>query len=190
MLTVMRGSWPLFLGLLLLMIGNGLQGTLLGLRGALEGFSATTMSYVMAAYFLGFLLGSRVAPDLIRRVGHVRVFAALASLISAAFILYAAVPHPISWALMRLVVGLCFSGVYVVSESWLNATTTKSTRGQALSVYVIVQMIGIITAQGLLNVADPGGYELFVIMSVLVSISFAPILLAATPAPYFDTTKP
>lgn len=190
MLTVMRSAWPLFLGLLLLMIGNGLQGTLLGLRGAIEGFSAGTMSFVMSAYFLGFLVGSRVTPGLIRRVGHVRVFAALASLISAAFILYAAIPNPVSWALMRLVVGLCFSGVYVVSESWLNATTTNANRGQALSLYLIVQMVGIIAAQGLLNVADPGGYELFVIMSVLVSVSFAPILLAATPAPYFETTKP
>lgn len=172
------------------MIGNGLQGTLLGLRGAIEGFSASTMAYVMSAYFGGFLAGSRVTPWLIRRVGHVRVFAALASLISAAFILYAALPHPVSWGLMRFLVGVCFAGVYVVSESWLNATTTNANRGQALSLYLIVQMGGIIMAQGLLNVADPGGYVLFVIMSVLVSVSFAPILLSATPAPYFETTKP
>ena len=172
------------------MIGNGLQGTLLGVRGAIEGFSASTMAYVMSAYFGGFLAGSRVTPWLIRRVGHVRVFAALASLISAAFILYAALPHPVSWGLMRFLVGVCFAGVYVVSESWLNATTTNANRGQALSLYLIVQMGGIIMAQGLLNVADPGGYVLFVIMSVLVSISFAPILLSATPAPYFETTKP
>ncbi len=190
MLTALRTAWPLFLGMLLLMIGNGLQGTLLGVRGAIEGFSATTMSYVMSAYFVGFLIGSRLTPRLIRRVGHVRVFAALASLISAAFILYAALPHPVSWALMRLLVGVCFAGVYVVAESWLNATATNETRGQTLSLYLIVQMGGIVAAQGLLNVADPGGYTLFVIMSVLVSVSFAPILLAVTPAPYFETTKP
>ncbi|MEO0911758.1 MAG: MFS transporter, partial [Pseudomonadota bacterium] len=169
MLYILRNSWALLLGVLLLMIGNGLQGTVLGLRGAIEGFSAATMSYVMSAYFVGFLLGSRLTPHLIRRVGHVRVFAALGSLISAAFILYAAFPHPIMWAAMRLLVGLCFSGVYVVAESWLNDSASNETRGQSLSLYLIVQMLGIISAQGVVNFADAGGYMLFVIMSVLVS---------------------
>ncbi len=190
MMYVLKNSWALLLGVMLLMVGNGLQGTLLGLRGAIEGYSASTMSYVMSAYFLGFLLGSRLTPILIRRVGHVRVFAALASLISAVFILYGAITHPMAWMLMRLLVGLCFSGVYVVAESWLNESSTNETRGQSLSVYLIVQMVGIITAQGLLNLADPGGYALFVTMSVLVSVSFAPILLSVSPAPVFETAKP
>lgn len=190
MLLVLKNSWALLLGLLLLMIGNGLQGTLLGLRGAIEGFDATTMSMVMSAYFAGFLFGSRLTPLMIRRVGHVRVFAALASLISAAFILYAALPHPLLWAAMRMLVGLCFAGVYVVAESWLNESATNETRGQALSLYVIVQMVGVIFAQGLLNFADAGGYTLFIVMSVLVSISFAPILLSVMPAPVFSATKP
>jgi len=189
MLTALRGLWPLFIGLLLLMIGNGLQATLLGIRGSLEGFSATTMSYVMSAYFAGFLLGSRLTPFMIGRVGHVRVFAALASLISAAFILYAAIPNPYVWMVMRLIVGLCLSGVYVVTESWLNASSTNETRGQTLSLYVIVMMSGMIMSQGLVNVADPAGYALFVVMSVLVSVAVAPILLSATPAPVFVATK-
>ncbi|MFQ5438436.1 MAG: MFS transporter, partial [Paracoccaceae bacterium] len=88
MLTVARNTWPLLAGMLLLMLGNGLQGTLLGVRGAAEGFSTTSMSVVMSAYFVGFLGGSRMAPGMIRRVGHVRVFAALASLISAVIVLY------------------------------------------------------------------------------------------------------
>jgi MFS family permease len=190
MLVVLRNSWALLLGMLLLLLGNGLQGTLLGIRGAIEGYDATTMSWVMSAYFVGFLAGSWRAPMLIRRVGHVRVFAALASLISAAFILYAAAPDPYVWIGMRFVVGFCFAGVYVVAESWLNDAATNETRGQTLSVYMIVQMVGIIAAQGILNLADPSGYTLFVIMSVLVSISFTPSLLAAGTAPAFQTTKP
>jgi MFS family permease len=190
MLAVARNSWALLLGMLLLMLGNGLQGTLLGVRGASEGFSTTSMSIVMSAYFVGFLGGSRLAPEMIRRVGHVRVFAALGSFISAVLILYAALPDPIAWALMRMVIGFCFSGVYVVAESWLNDTSTNENRGQTMSLYMIVQMIGIVTAQGLLNVADPAGYNLFIISSVLVSISFAPILLSVSPAPVFHTTKP
>jgi len=190
MIKVFSNSWALFIGLLLLMIGNGLQGTLLGLRGALEGFDASIMAWVMSAYFAGFMIGSRLAPGMIQRVGHVRVFAALASMISAGFILYAAVPDPIAWAAMRFVVGFCFSGVYVVCESWLNDASTNETRGKTLSLYMITQMVGIISAQGIVNFADAGSYALFVVMSVLVSISFAPILLSATPAPVFQGTKP
>ena len=190
MLAVLKTSWPLLLGILLLLVGNGLQGTLLGIRGAIEGYGATTMSLVMSAYFVGLLVGSRRAPVLIARVGHVRVFAALASLVSAAFVLYAAAPYAPVWIAMRFLAGFCFAGIYVVAESWLNDAATNETRGQTLSLYMIVQMVGIISAQGLLNLADPSGYLLFVVMSVLVSISFAPILLTAGTAPAFQTTKP
>jgi MFS family permease len=189
MLGAIRTAWPLLLGMFMLMIGNGLQGTVLGVRGGAEGFTSTTLGYVMAGYFVGFLGGTKATPWLLRRVGHVRVFAALASLISAAFILYATIVDPIAWFLLRLIIGFCFSGVYVVAESWLNDSATNETRGQTMSAYIIVQMMGIILAQGLLNVADPGGYDLFVIMSVVVSVSFAPILLASTPVPMFETTR-
>lgn len=189
MLTVLRTTWPLLLGILLLMVGNGMQGTLLGIRGKIEDISTTQMSVVMSAYFGGFLLGSRVVPELIRNVGHVRVFAALGSLISSVLILYAAAPHWIAWSLMRLLIGFCFSGVYITAESWLNAGTTNQTRGQAMSAYMIMQMLGIISAQLLMNTADPAGYLLFVIPSVLVSLSFLPILLSTQPAPQFATLK-
>jgi MFS family permease len=190
MLYILRHSWALLLGMLLLLLGNGLQGTLLGIRGAIEGYDAATMSLVMSAYYVGFLAGSRRATPMIARVGHVRVFAALASMISAAFILYAAAPAIWVWVLLRFVVGFCFAGVYVVAESWLNNAATNETRGQALSLYMIVQMVGIISAQFILNLADPAGYVLFVVMSVLVSIAFTPILLAPVAAPAFQTTKP
>ncbi|MFC3527341.1 MFS transporter [Paracoccus mangrovi] len=189
MLTVLRTTWPLLLGILLLMVGNGMQGTLLGIRGNIEGISTSHMSVVMAAYFGGFLLGSRVVPGMIQKVGHVRVFAALGSLISSLLILYAVAPHWIAWAAMRFLIGFCFSGVYITSESWLNASTTNDSRGQAMSAYMIVQMLGIISAQLLMNTADPAGYLLFVIPSVLVSLSFLPILLSTQPAPQFTTLK-
>lgn len=189
MLTVLRSTWPLLLGILLLMVGNGMQGTLLGIRGGIEGISTGQMSVVMSTYFAGFLLGSRLVPDMIQQVGHVRVFAALGSLISSVLILYAVAPHWIAWALMRFLIGFCFSGVYITSESWLNASTSNESRGQAMSAYMIVQMLGIISAQLLMNTADPAGYLLFVIPSVLVSLSFMPILLSTRPAPQFATLK-
>jgi len=190
MLKVLRQSWPLLLGVMLLMVGNGVQGSLLGIRGALEGFSTFQLSIVMSAYFVGFLGGSRLAPGMIRSVGHVRVFSALGSLISAVLILYPMLLDWISWSLMRVVIGFCFSGIYVTAESWLNNTATNETRGQALSAYMIVQMLGIIASQGLLSLGDPTGYGLFIIPSVLVSLAFMPILLADTPAPTFDSIQP
>jgi MFS family permease len=175
--------------MLLLMLGNGLQGSLLGVRGSTIGFSSVEMSLVMSAYFAGFLVASRMTPDMIRRVGHVRVFAALGSFISAALLVFPTVEEPIVWILCRVVIGFCFCGVYVTAESWLNNATSNETRGQTLSAYMIVQMIGIIIAQGLLVVPDPSGYLLFVIPSVLVSIAFAPILLSISPTPAFESTK-
>ncbi len=190
MIEVLRGSWALLLGMLMLMLGNGLQSTLLGVRGAIEGFSAFEMSIIMSAYFVGFLGGSRLAPGLIRRVGHVRVFAALGSLISAALVLYATVPDPYVWTGLRVLIGFCFSGVYVTAESWLNNSASNENRGKALSLYMVVQMAGIVAAQGLLNLGDVAGYALFVTASVLVSVAFTPILLSVTPAPVFEATKP
>ncbi len=190
MIQVFGASWALFLGMFMLMIGNGLQGTLLGLRGEMEGFTTLELSIVMSAYFAGFLFASKMVPELIRRVGHVRVFAALGSTISAVLILYPTLAEPWAWTIGRVIMGFCFCGVYVTAESWLNAASTNETRGQSLSVYMIVQMAGIVFAQYILSRGDVGGYVLFIIPSVLVSMAFAPILLSVKPTPAFDQTKP
>ncbi|MGX9354433.1 MFS transporter [Roseobacteraceae bacterium S113] len=190
MLTVISNAWALLIGMLLLMVGNGLQGTLLGVRGEIEAFTTFEMSLVMSAYFVGFLFSSRSTPGLIRRVGHVRVFAALASSVSAVLILFPLLTHPIAWIVGRMVVGFCFCGVYIVAESWLNNASTNETRGQSLSAYMIVQMAGVVAAQGLLVTADPADFTLFIVISVCVSLSFIPILLSISPTPAFETTKP
>ncbi len=190
MLNVLGSSWALLFGMLLLMLGNGIQGTILGIRGAIEGFSTFEMSIVMSAYFLGFLGGSRLTPELIRRVGHIRVFAALGSFTSAILILYPTITEPWAWILLRVFVGFCFSGIYVTAESWLNNSVENDMRGKALSLYMIVQMAGIITAQGIVSLGDPSGFILFIVPSVLVSLSFAPILLSISPTPAFERTAP
>ncbi|WP_322889275.1 MULTISPECIES: MFS transporter [unclassified Yoonia] len=190
MFQVLTGSWALFLGMFLLMVGNGLQGTLLGLRGELEGFSTLALSVVMSAYFLGFLFSSRFTPELIRRVGHVRVFAAMGSMISAVLILYPTLVDPIAWTIGRIVIGFCFCGVYITAESWLNDASSNANRGKALSLYMIVQMAGIVFAQYIVSIGDVSGYVIFIIPSVLVSLAFAPVLLSARPMPAFSATKP
>ena len=189
MFTVLGNTWALMLGMMLLMVGNGLQGTLIGIRGEIEGFSTIELSIVMSAYFVGFLGASQLVPELIRRVGHVRVFAALASFISAVLIAYPLLTNPIFWSLGRVVIGFCYCGVYITAESWLNNSVDNEKRGQALSLYMIIQMVGIVSAQGVLALGNPNDYSLFIIISILVSISFAPILLSISPAPAFERTK-
>ena len=173
----------LFLGILLLMAGNGLQGSLIGVRSETEGFSVTVAGFVMAAYFAGFLFGSRVAESLISNVGHIRVFAGLASMASTAVLIHALFIDPITWGLMRFVTGLCMAGLYVTEESWLNDLATNATRGRLLSRYMIVTMGGMTIGQFLLDVADPDGVKLFLLASVLVSASLIPVVLSASSNP-------
>src|SRR5450759_1122053 len=120
-----------------LMLGAGLQSTLLGLRATLEGFPTPVTGIVMSCYYVGYLLGTITAPRLLRKVGHIRVFAALAAVASVATLVQASFVHPVPWAAMRLISGLCFAGIYVVAESWLNDLATRANRGRLLAVYML-----------------------------------------------------
>lgn len=190
MRTVLFRVWPLLLGIVLIMLGNGMHFTLIGLRGGIEGFSAAELAIVTSSYFVGFLSGARFSPVLIRRVGHVRVFAALGSFMSAGLIAFPLVTEPWTWTILRLLVGFCMSGIYVTAESWLNDAATNETRGKVLSAYMIAQTLGIIGAQGLLTLGDAATSVLFICASILVSISFAPILLSVAQAPAVEVARP
>jgi MFS family permease len=190
MIQVLSGVWALLLGIVLIMLGNGMHFTLIGLRGGIEGFSATALAVVTSGYFVGFLSGARLTPRLIRRVGHVRVFAALGSFMSAGLIAFTLYPDPWSWTVLRLLVGFCMSGVYVTAESWLNDASTNENRGKVLAAYMLAQTLGIIGAQGLLTLGDAGTAALFIVASILVSVSFAPILLSVSPVPAVAVTQP
>ncbi|MEJ1996490.1 MAG: MFS transporter [Limibacillus sp.] len=131
-----------------------------------------------------------LTPWLIRRVGHVRVFAALGSFMSAGLIAFPLLTEPWAWTLLRILVGFCMSGIYVTAESWLNDAATNETRGTVLSAYMIAQTLGIIGAQGLLAMGDAQTAGLFIVASILVSVSFAPILLSVTTAPVTEVTRP
>lgn len=172
--------WALFLGFAMLMVGNGLNLAVLGVRILGEGFGVSTSGYVMACYFVGFLLGPAVVLRWLSTVGHIRVFASLASLASCAVLIQFVWISPVSWALMRLVFGFCMSGLFVVVESWLNDASTPRNRGRTLAVYMTVSMGGIGLGQLLIATGDPDGYTLFVVASILVSLSFVPMSLAAT----------
>ncbi len=186
MFAAVRSAWALLLGLAFLMLGNGLQGTLLGVRASLEGFSTQTTGFVMTGFYVGFLLGSIVGPKLVKNVGHIRVFAALASIFSAAMLLHSIFIEPVTWFAIRVANGFAVAGLYIVVESWLNDAATNRTRGQLLSVYMVIVLGGMAAGQFLLNVASPAGFELFILVSVLVSLSLVPISLSVTRAPKFE----
>ncbi|MCG8354395.1 MAG: MFS transporter [Kiloniellales bacterium] len=189
MVASLRSTWALFLGVALIMVASGLQGTLLGVRAAQEAFPTAVTGLIMSAYFGGFLVGSLLVPRMVEQVGHVRVFAALASLASVAVLIHAAVVEPWTWFAMRLLTGFASAGLYVVAESWLNDRATNESRGQVLAVYMIIVLAGIGCGQLLLNVADPQGYIPFIICSVLVSLGLVPLLLSASPAPEFSAPE-
>lgn len=190
MLLIFKDSFALLLGIFLLMIGYGLQNTLLGIRGDLEGYSPAVMSYIMSAYMIGFLFGGKVTFFLISKVGHVRVFAALASLISAVVVCFALFVNPYLWFFFRILIGLCFAGVFVVTESWLNEQSSNSNRGKTMSVYIVIQTLGIFVSQIFINLADPSTFILFGVISIIISVSFAPILLSVGPTPVYNISKP
>ena len=172
--------WALFLGFAMLMVGNGVNLAVIGVRIVEEGFGVGTGGVVMASYFAGFLLGPVVVVRMLSGVGHIRVFASLASLASCAVLVQFVWVSPVSWASMRFVSGFCMVGLYVVVESWLNDASTSSNRGRTLAVYMIVSMGSLALGQLLIAAADPSGGVLFVVSSILVSLSFLPMALAAT----------
>ncbi|MFN3217211.1 MAG: MFS transporter [Acidimicrobiales bacterium] len=188
--NVAAASWALFCGLALIMVGNGLNGAVLGLRSEAEGFGLGVSGLVMAAYFAGFLVGTSFAEKALRAVGHIRVFAALASTASSAVLVHTVVVDPIVWSVMRFVFGACMAGLYVVVESWLNDLATNATRGRILAIYMVVSMGSLSVGQLLLNVADPSGFSLFVLASVLVSMALVPVTLSASSAPPLVVPEP
>ncbi len=181
--NLIAANWPLLLGMGVLMLGAGLQSTLLSLRGTLEGFPAPVIGMVMSCYYVGYLAGTNLAPRLLRQVGHIRVFAALAAVASAAILFQGVVINPWMWALFRLLSGICFAGIYVVAESWLNDRATSTNRGRLMAVYMVVLYIGLGSAQFLLLLADPHTAIPFMLVSILISLAMVPIVVSANQIP-------
>lgn len=186
MRTALAATWTLLLGMALLMLGAGLQGTLVGLRASLEGFPILLAGVMLAAYYLGYMAGSLMTPALVRSVGHIRVFAALTSLASVLILLQGVFVAPLPWTLVRIVFGFCFAGIYIVAESWLNDRVGNEHRGLLLSLYMLVCYAGLGLGQLLLNLADPRSTVLFILVSILISVAMIPMALTASSAPEFS----
>jgi len=190
MFSIITNCWALLLGMGLIMLGNGLQGTLLGVRASLEHFSTTVIGLVMSGYFIGLILGCNTVAKMVARVGHIRTFAALASLASTSILVQAVFVDPLLWWTMRFVTGFSYAGMYVVAESWLNEAVDNNARGKLLSFYMVISLGGLAGGQLLLNLSSPSGFELFVLTSILISVAVIPILLSATRAPQHEALEP
>jgi MFS family permease len=169
----------------ILLIGNGLQGTLITVRAGLESFSEPQIGLLVSGYFAGYIAGSLFAPTLIMRAGHIRAFAAIAAIASATALFYALVLDPLVWIVLRVVMGFCICGLYMVIESWLNERTPSETRGRVFSLYRIIDLGSNMAGQLLLTVADPMGFPLFCFVSILICLSLVPVAMtrAITPPP-------
>ena len=189
MLNLLRGTWALFFGVGMIMLANGLQGSLIGVRASLEGYTAFAAGFIMTGYYAGFLSGALIIPKRIKNVGHVRTFAALASIASISILLHSLHVSFFGWFLMRFITGMCFVGMYTVAESWINDLSENNNRGQALSVYMMVSMAGSAFGQLFLNVASPETATLFMIVSILISVSLVPILVVVSKQPDFSITE-
>jgi len=167
------------------MIAHGLQGNLMGVRSVIEGFNFLATGIMMSGYYVGFFLGSNIVPKLVSRVGHIRVFAAFASMASLSILIIAVYVNPFVWTLARFITGMSLVGIIIVSESWLNDRANNRTRGKILSTYMFVTFIGLAIGMLLLNFNSPRNYEPFVLVSILLSVALLPILLTKRKAPKF-----
>ncbi len=187
--SVFAATWQLLLGMGILMLGAGLTSTEISLRATLEGFSAPVTGVVMSCYYLGYLFGTAAAPLLVRRVGHIRVFAAMAAMAAATILIQGIFINPVIWGLLRGISGLCFAGIYVVAESWLNDRSSRVTRGVLLAVYMVVLYIGLGCAQFLLIPADPKTDRPFMLAAVMISLAMVPIVISVQSAPAISVPR-
>lgn len=183
---IAAATWALFAGLTLLLTGAGLIGSLLGVRAELEHFSTTTSGIISASYYAGFLVGSKLAYAALGRVGHIRVYVALAALTAAAILVQGLAPNPVTWTSMRFVTGLCIAGQYVVAESWLNDLATNENRGRLLAVYSIVVSAAFGFGQVLLGFGNPTTVTLFAVATILMTLAVVPVALSESSTPKFQ----
>ena len=167
----------------MLLLGNGMIGTLLGIRSRLEDFSVEVTGVIMAGFSVGLLIGALYAIRVVAAVGHIRAFAAFASIMSVAVLAHVLFIDPVTWFVLRVVAGFCMAGMVMVVESWVNARATNKTRGQILSLYMITNYLGAGLGQFMLLVGDPAQFQLFIIASMVYSFALVPILLTRASAP-------
>ena len=186
---VLKNSWALFLGMGFLMMAYGFQGSLLGVRAVQEEFSLTATGFMMSGYFVGYFIGAATIPSIISRVGHIRVFAAFASLASLVILVHSILVNPFVWFLLRVLTGISMVCIYTVAESWLNDRSSNKNRGSVLSIYMVILYGATGVGMFLLNFSTPQSFQPFILVSVITSAALIPILLTKKKPPTFKKIK-
>ena len=189
MYKIIKNSWALFTGFGMIIISHGFQGNLLGIRAVLEDFNYIATGTMMSGYFIGYFIGANMVPNLVSKVGHIRVFAAFASIASLSALVHAVFIDPYVWTMSRFLTGFSMIGIFIIVESWLNDRATNKTRGKVLSLYMLVTYLGMSMGNLLLNVSSPKNYEPFIMISLLFSVALVPILLTKRKPPKFKKTS-
>ena len=182
---ILKNSWPLFLGVSLIVLAYGFQGSLLGVRAVQEKFSLTSIGFMMSGYFVGYFLGAKYITNIISRVGHIRAFAAFASIASAAILAHSIFVNPLTWFFLRLFTGVSMVSIYTITESWLNDRSSNKNRGSVLSLYMLIIYASMGIGMFLLNFSSPQNFEPFILISLLMSMALIPILMSKRKAPTF-----
>ena len=182
---ILKNSWALFLGMGAIMLAYGFQGSLLGVRAVEEEFSLTATGFMMSGYFVGYFIGAKTIPQIISRVGHIRVFAAFASIASLVILIHAVYVNPFVWFLLRVLTGISMVSIYTVAESWLNDRASNKNRGSVLSIYMVILYGAMGLGMFLLNFSNPINFEPFILISIITSAALIPILLTKRKPPTF-----
>ena len=186
---VFKNSWALFLGMGAIMLAYGYQNALLGVRAVIEEFSLASTGFMMSGYFVGYFIGARTVPSVISGVGHIRVFAAFASVASLAILVHSVFVNPLTWFLLRVITGYSMVSIYTIAESWLNDRSSNKNRGSVLSIYMVILYGTMGIGMFLLNFSSPKNFQPFILVSVITSAALIPILLTKKKPPNFKKIK-
>ena len=188
MKEILKPVTALLISVAILNTGGGLQGTLLPIRASLEAFSTISVGFIGAAYFLGFTIGCIFGAELVKRVGHIRVFLAMTALASTSALIHSLILNPWIWVIFRMLTGFCFAILYIVIESWLNDRSNNQNRGLIFSFYVMITLTVQALGQLMVLLYEPSGIELFAIISILITLAAIPVALSTSPAPEIKKT--
>ena len=186
---ILKNSWALFLGMGLIMLAHGYQGSLLGVRAVQEEFSLISTGFMLSGYYVGYFIGAKTIPAFILRVGHIRVFAAFASMASIVILMHSILIHPFTWFILRVITGISMVSIYTIAESWLNDRSSNKNRGSVLSVYMVILYGSMGIGMFLLNFSSPQNFQPFILVSVITSAALIPILLTKKKPPTFKRIK-
>ena len=182
---ILKNSWALFTGMGFIMLAHGYQGSLLGVRAVQEEFTLVATGFMLSGYYVGYFIGAKTIPNFILRVGHIRVFAAFASLASISILFHSIFIHPLTWFILRVITGISMVSIYTIAESWLNDRATNKNRGSVLSIYMIVLYGSMGIGMFFLNFSKPENFQPFILVSLFMSFALIPILLTKRKAPTF-----